>query len=1624
MRKQILFQLALLLLVICTVKAQAPTNGLVEHFTFDNTFSGVNGGLVTATANFVDDRGGTPLFANNFAIGQGTANVTLTGLPTGSTTRTIAFWVSSNSNVNQEFFNYGSGAQSTFAISYNAAQQRLFVSNFQANFSVPFTFTTNWRHVAVTFNGTTTSVYVDGALAGGQNLVQNTSLTNARIGVLPNGTQSANFKMDDLFIYNRALSAPEVMSVMTSCLVNSTTPISELNKCINTSSTLSVSNSNITWYDAPTGGNLLSSSSSFTTEPLSSTTLFYAQLGTCTQRKEFSVNISAAIPAAPTNVTPSNLLSVCNRGKTTLTVSSNSPVNWFDVPNAGNSIGTGNTYVTPTLISPPNNFTFYAQASNACGASARTPIIVTIDNNAVPTITNTSTFANTNLCFNGPNGEISVSSPNAQFIWFSLSGGAPLDSTNTLNTLAVSPQGSSVTAWEARAVSGVCVSAPVTIITYTSGSPINIVAVSTNNLACPGGTTTLSATASASPATFYWYDAATGGNLIGIGSPFTTPAISVPTSFYVQSGQGACASSRREVQVGINPVPSAPISIVNDTIKATNLFNGYVLRRDGNIVAQSTTTGTISYPVDACGDYQASFTNTVNNCPNRTVGYSRSYDAANFACRASLTLNNFPFPVKYTPNFAPFYATPTTVATANPISFVLRSNTPNCSNNSTLWYVSVEDANGCVYNFTVSAASGGGTLNVSSTTDTVTTCAITSNIVTATSIGLGAPTNTTSSSALSVCSGNATTLTASGSGTLFWFDVPTGGTDLGSGNSFNTGTLTGNKTFYVQSGNGVCASSRTAILVSVNSNPIAAISPATSIICNGQSATLTASGGGTYAWSNNGGTSAAATFSPTTNTTYTVTVTANGCSATASRQVTVNANPTAAITPTTVSICNGATATLTASGGGTYSWSNSGGSNAAATFSPTTNTTYSVTITNTNNCSATASQLVTVNANPTVIISPANVTICDGQSATLTANGGATFAWSNSGGSNATATFSPTTNTTYTVTVTNASNCTATASRLVTVNANPTVVISPATAIICNGASATLTASGGSNYTWSNNGGSNAAATFSPTTNTTYTVTVIDANNCSATVSRQVTVNALPIAAINPLSASICSGTSQTLTASGGGTYVWSNSETTAAISVSPMANTTYTVTVTNANNCSATASINVTVNTVTASINGPTTICTGLNATLTASGGSSYVWSNSSTTATITVSPLQATTYGVTVMGAGNCTATASQTVNVQGAPTATISGNTTICNGESTTLTANGGNTYTWSNGDTASTISVNPTSNTTYTVTVSIGANCTASESATVTVNQPSSFSINETICFGDTYDLNGTIYDATNIYTQTLTNDAGCDSTITLNLTVRNEIVTNVAVTICNTQTYEFDGQQLDQDGNYSAVFTAANSCDSTVNLVLTVVSEFTETVNASICEGDSYEFNGQQLTITDAYTATFVSSGGCDSIVTLNLTVNPLPQPTVTANNADLSTEQFSSYQWLLNGSAIQGADQQNYTASQNGDYSVKVTDANGCENTGDAVNVTTVGINDYDYLGFTIYPNPTTSTIYVETKVNNAEINIISLEGRVLMNKNMSSNKTIIDISSLAHGMYIIEMKAENNISRARVVKE
>lgn len=287
---------------------------------------------------------------------------------------------------------------------------------------------------------------------------------------------------------------------------------------------------------------------------------------------------------------------------------------------------------------------------------------------------------------------------------------------------------------------------------------------------------------------------------------------------------------------------------------------------------------------------------------------------------------------------------------------------------------------------------------------------------------------------------------------------------------------------------------------------------------------------------------------------------------------------------------------------------------------------------------------VTINSAPTAVAGSSPT--CSGGILNLTSSGGTGYSWSGPAGFTSNLqnpSVNPAGSTaagTYTVTVTNAAGCSDTVTTNAVINALPAINIS-GTTTVCAGNTTTLSASGANSYSWST-GASTSVISVSPVINTTYTVTGTNTSGCSSTQTITVSVTSAPIAAITG-NLNVCEGAATTLTANGGPGYQWSTGATTQTITVNPVTSTTYSVVV--GSGCLDTASIIVTVDTIpTSSISGNTTVILGSGTTLTASGGSSYLWSPSTglscpTCPVTTATPTVTTQYCVTATNTAGCT-------------------------------------------------------------------------------------------------------------------------------------------------------------------------------------------------------------------------------------------------------------------------------------------------------------------------------------------------------------------------------------------------
>jgi len=700
--------------------------------------------------------------------------------------------------------------------------------------------------------------------------------------------------------------------------------------------------------------------------------------------------------------------------------------------------------------------------------------------------------------------------------------------------------------------------------------------------------------------------------------------------------------------------------------------------------------------------------------------------------------------------------------------------------------------------------------------------------------------------------------------------------------------------------------------ITVDFNPLNVDVTATDISCPGEedgSVQATPSGGTppyTYNWSNGATTASQNGLFPGT---YSVTVTdAEGCTATG--QATVNAPPplTASISangPACIGDTNGS-ATASAMGGTppyAYLWSTGATSPTILNLGAGT---YSLTVTDNNNCTTTAQVTLTPSSDLDASVSISNESCPDESDGTATANpigGVAPYSYQWSSGQT-TQTITALVPGSYTVTITDGQGCSATASGTVDPAAPFTISISSTDVTICDGSNGTATANivegeGPFTYQWSNGDTTQAITGLSEGV---YSVTATDANDCTATAS--VIINAPPDISVNitTTESTVCEGenTGSAIAVVSGGTppfsYLWNTGATTAEIT--GLGPGTYTVTVTDDAQCQAVNSVTIEqAPQLFLTVSGQETVCepegTGF-ATATPSGGTppyTYEWSNGATTAT--VSDLPSGTYFVTVTDNQGCTVIESITIDVVDDFILDIGIQDVLCFGDSTgSILAEGWGgtppyTYEWSNGVTGTPMIENlPAGN--YSVTVTEQNGCQIIED--FVVNEPpmleAMITADDQLCPDETsgmaiamavggtppysYEWNtgATSQMIANLgpgtYTVTVTDDNDCEDTasVTIDEAPAITVVATGTETICDPEgtgsatavpsggtppfSYEWSNGETTQsitdlpEGTYTVTVTDELGCTATDDITINIIDDFILDIGVQnvLCLGDS------------------------------------------------------------------------------------------------------------------------------------------------------------------------------------------
>ena len=1101
--------------------------------------------------------------------------------------------------------------------------------------------------------------------------------------------------------------------------------------------------------------------------------------------------------------------------------------------------------------------------------------------------------------------------------WYgAATGGTALGTGSTFTT----PNLTATTTYYVSCLSGLCESGrdPAKAIV----NPIPTTPTAPNVDRCGPGTVTLTATGCSS-GTPVWYNAPTGGSIMGRGTPFTTTSLTATTTYYVScSVSTGCSSGRDPAMASINPAPTAQAG--SDVVTCAG--TGVVLSgtATGGIPAYTyswapvsglssssvrnptaTPSATTSYTLTVTDSNGCTSTDVVRVTVNPAPAVVASADVAVCAgtgtsLNGTVTGGTSPYTYSWSPA-----AGLSSSSILNPVA------TPT---GTTTYTLTVTDANGCKGRDVVLV-----TVNPKPTVST--------------------------SPAATVCTGSGTVITATATGgtpayTYAW--LPT--TGLSSANVVNpTATPTATTTYTVIATDSKGCTATGTVRVTVNGLPTKPTDQSFSNVCPVTTvslASLIVAGQELYANNTHTGTplTVAQVSSLTASVTYYLFAVSNSCySAPATIKVTV-VNCNCVNNPTSIAgtdrvACTGSVVSLTGasvgggatqgqwaiiSGGGTLSTTALTATPSSVNYTPGAGTT-SVTLRLTTNdpdgggfCTPAYDEVVITFSKPTIVVG--DQAICSGSPVVLNASpsGGTApfrYAWSPATGLSSTTvvspTATPTATTTYTVVMTDANGCVATDVSVVTVNPKP-VVNAGVNLSVCTGGSAPISASvsGGTGpytYAWSPASGLSNAAILNPTATpaatTSYTLTVTDSKGCFGTDVVVISVNPKPVANAGS-DVAFCAGGTVTLsgTATSGTpayTYAWSPSAGLSNASIrnpiaTPTATTTYTLTVTDSKGCNSTDVVLVTVNPKpVVSAGGDVSTCAGISVDLlaTVSGGTApytYAWSPSAGLSNASIlnpiaMPTATTSYTVSITDNKGCVGADVVVVTVNQAPVVTVSANVSICTGASAPLngTVTGGRPayiYSWAPATGLSATNIlnpvaTPTATTTYTLTVTDSKGCSSDDVVRVTVNPKpvvdAGAGVN--ICAGSGIGLSGLVSDGTAPYTYAWSPAAGLSSASVLNPTATPTATTSYTLTATDskgcsaTDAVLVSVQSCTQPCGFVELLVTPGPCNPTTNLYS--ISRTISLTNTT----------GGILTVTDGTKSTTVTVTASMTSVSYSLT---------------------------------------------------------------------------------------------------------------------------------------------------------
>ena len=381
--------------------------------------------------------------------------------------------------------------------------------------------------------------------------------------------------------------------------------------------------------------------------------------------------------------------------------------------------------------------------------------------------------------------------------------------------------------------------------------------------------------------------------------------------------------------------------------------------------------------------------------------------------------------------------------------------------------------------------------------------------------------------------------------------------------------------------------------------------------------------------------------------------------------------------------------------------------------------------------------------------------------------------------------------------------------------------------------------------------------------------------------------------------------------------------------------------------------------------------------------------------------------TYADTVLNSFGCDSALTINLSIGNATASTIAAS--ACG----SYTSPSGN-YTW-------------TTSGTYFDTVMNSSGCDSALTINLSIGSSSTSTISANACESYTSPSGNFTWSTAGTYVDTIPNSGGCDSIITINLSILNTSAT-VTQSACDSLISPSGNYTWTNSGTYQDTIPNAAGCDSILTVNLTIIGNTsTNTIVENACDSYTSPSGNYTWSTSGIYADTLMSSLGCDSILSIDLTIDVADTSLTLAGNTLTANAQNATYAWwdCDAGQVIAGMTAQSFTASVSGNYALIVTQ-NGCTDTSACMEVIVVGVEQLSWGSeVSLFPNPTSGLITLDLgqDYENVLVRVMDAEGRMVQSlENIRSSQFQLDLGS-ATGLFMVQVFIQGEFQTFRVVK-